>query len=167
MVTQPSPIKSFKFNSFCSYELVRKSRWLGHFAKFFSAKCVKTTDLPADKNYLFAVFPHGMIRSVESSPEKNHFSHRRSHVLIPNLGSPTENCRVRLGGLSIRSALRRCMNSTSLIDHFPFPALEPSATLPPATRSSGSCTQASARESAPSTTTSCVRSIANWCCRGD
>lgn len=98
---------------------------------------------------------------------KNHFSHRRSHVLIPNLGSPTENCRVRLGGLSIRSALRRCMNSTSLIDHFPFPALEPSATLPPATRSSGSCTQASARESAPSTTTSCVRSIANWCCRGD
>lgn len=61
-------INKFQGNYVSSYEFVRKSAWLGHFAKFFSAKCVKTVDLPADKNYLFAVFPHGMIRSVESSP---------------------------------------------------------------------------------------------------
>lgn len=30
-------------------------------ANYYPVKLIKTTNLPVDKNYLFAVFPHGVI----------------------------------------------------------------------------------------------------------
>lgn len=38
----------------------------GHILNYFPHKLVKTVDLPADRNYIFAAFPHGIVRYVKS-----------------------------------------------------------------------------------------------------
>ncbi|CRL03396.1 CLUMA_CG016238, isoform A [Clunio marinus] len=43
------------------YESIRTWRWFHYFTNFFPVSIVKTVDLPPTKNYLFAVFPHGVI----------------------------------------------------------------------------------------------------------
>lgn len=40
---------------------VRSWSWWKHFANYFPVKLIKTTELPPNKNYLFACFPHGVI----------------------------------------------------------------------------------------------------------
>lgn len=40
----------------------RKLPYLKQVGNYFPIDLVKTVDLPADRNYLFAVFPHGLIR---------------------------------------------------------------------------------------------------------
>lgn len=44
-------------------EWVRNWTWWRYYRDYFPIKLVKTTDLDASKNYLFAVFPHGVISS--------------------------------------------------------------------------------------------------------
>lgn len=44
------------------YEKVRTFAWFRHFTNFFPVRVVKTADLSPTKNYLFAVYPHGIIR---------------------------------------------------------------------------------------------------------
>jgi 2-acylglycerol O-acyltransferase 2 len=41
---------------------IRNLSWYRHFANYFPVSIVKTVDLPPTKNYLFAVYPHGVIR---------------------------------------------------------------------------------------------------------
>lgn len=45
-------------------EYYRTMVWLQNFTDYFPVKIVKTVDLPPTKNYLFAVYPHGVIRLV-------------------------------------------------------------------------------------------------------
>lgn len=55
----------FLFNSFeidNSSKYIRSSAWFQNFSDYFPVKIVKTVDLPPTQNYLFGVFPHGVIR---------------------------------------------------------------------------------------------------------
>jgi len=40
---------------------VRNLAWYRHFSEFFPVKVVKTAELPATRNYLFGIYPHGVI----------------------------------------------------------------------------------------------------------
>lgn len=42
-------------------QFIRNMSWFRHFANYFPVSLVKTVDLPPNKNYLFAVYPHGVI----------------------------------------------------------------------------------------------------------
>lgn len=41
---------------------VRNWSWWQYYANYFPVSLVKTAELPADRNYLFATFPHGILR---------------------------------------------------------------------------------------------------------
>lgn len=47
---------------FRRFEFLRGWRMWRHCSNYFPSTLVKTVDLPADRNYIFAVFPHGVIR---------------------------------------------------------------------------------------------------------
>jgi len=40
---------------------MRRLTWWTHFKNYFPVSLVKTHDLPADKSYLFATYPHGVL----------------------------------------------------------------------------------------------------------
>lgn len=40
---------------------MRRLTWWIHFKNYFPVSLVKTHDLPADKSYLFATYPHGVL----------------------------------------------------------------------------------------------------------
>lgn len=44
------------------FEFLRGWRMWRHCSSYFPSQLIKTVDLPANKNYIFAVFPHGVIR---------------------------------------------------------------------------------------------------------
>ncbi|XP_055690247.1 2-acylglycerol O-acyltransferase 1-like [Lutzomyia longipalpis] len=43
---------------------VRNWTWWRYYRNYFPVHLVKTADLPADRNYLFAAFPHGLLSSA-------------------------------------------------------------------------------------------------------
>lgn len=51
---------AYRFNS--SYEFMRSFFLWKHFVDYFPSILVKTVDIPANKNYIFVCFPHGVIR---------------------------------------------------------------------------------------------------------
>lgn len=56
-------LKSYP-KSFIAYrsEYVRTLSWYRHFCDYFPASVIKTAELPPDRNYLFGMYPHGVIR---------------------------------------------------------------------------------------------------------
>lgn len=48
-------------------EFIRNLSWFKHFSNFFPVKIIKTAELPPTTNYLFAIYPHGVIRQVSLS----------------------------------------------------------------------------------------------------
>lgn len=47
----------------CRFLFMRKLTWWTYFKNYFPVSLVKTHDLPADKSYLFATYPHGVLCS--------------------------------------------------------------------------------------------------------
>lgn len=45
------------------FEWMRNWAWWRYYRDYFPVQLVKTVDLPADKNYLFCVYPHGILSS--------------------------------------------------------------------------------------------------------
>jgi len=43
------------------FRFIRRLAWWTHFKNYFPVSLVKTHDLPADKSYLFATYPHGVL----------------------------------------------------------------------------------------------------------
>lgn len=52
----------FNFLSPSSHEFLRGWRLWRYFASYFPLQLIKTVDLPPTRNYVFACFPHGVIR---------------------------------------------------------------------------------------------------------
>lgn len=46
---------------FCRIQWVRELKFFKYMKDYFPVELVKQVDLPTDKNYLFAVFPHGIM----------------------------------------------------------------------------------------------------------
>lgn len=43
------------------FRFMRRLTWWTYFKNYFPVSLVKTHDLPADKSYLFATYPHGVL----------------------------------------------------------------------------------------------------------
>ncbi|KAL5236281.1 hypothetical protein ACI65C_003691 [Semiaphis heraclei] len=43
------------------FRFMRRLKWWTHFKNYFPVSLIKTHDLPADKSYLFATYPHGVL----------------------------------------------------------------------------------------------------------
>lgn len=43
------------------FRFMRRLAWWTYFKNYFPVSLVKTHDLPADKSYLFATYPHGVL----------------------------------------------------------------------------------------------------------
>lgn len=43
-------------------EWMRNWKVWEYYINYFPAKIHKTVDIPADRNYIFAIFPHGLLR---------------------------------------------------------------------------------------------------------
>lgn len=75
----------------------RNSCWMRLFASYFPAKLHKTVDLPANRNYIFAAFPHGVLSTgcflsfaTDTTGFSTHYPGIRSrvvtldfHLLVP------------------------------------------------------------------------------------
>lgn len=55
-------LSSFQTGFLHRFEFLRGWRMWRHCSSYFPSQLIKTVDLPANKNYIFAVFPHGVIR---------------------------------------------------------------------------------------------------------
>ncbi|NP_001155383.1 diacylglycerol o-acyltransferase-like [Acyrthosiphon pisum] len=53
--------RSVAWNSPERFRFIRRLGWWTHFKNYFPVSLVKTHDLPADKSYLFATYPHGVL----------------------------------------------------------------------------------------------------------
>ena len=54
---------SFSVTYFYSISAIRKFKLWTYFRDYFPIRLIKTADLPADTNYLFCVYPHGVLAS--------------------------------------------------------------------------------------------------------
>lgn len=71
----------------CLFRSERLRRWKiwKYHNEYFPAKLIKTVDLPADKNYIFATFPHGILASGAYSAFGNVYG--RFEEIFPGLKS--------------------------------------------------------------------------------
>ncbi|KAF0762384.1 2-acylglycerol O-acyltransferase 2-A-like [Aphis craccivora] len=53
--------RSVAWNSPNRFRFMRRLTWWTYFKNYFPVSLVKTHDLPADKSYLFATYPHGVL----------------------------------------------------------------------------------------------------------
>ncbi|XP_025420308.1 2-acylglycerol O-acyltransferase 2-A-like [Sipha flava] len=53
--------RSVAWSNQIRYRFVRRWSWWKNFKNYFPVTLVKTHDLPADKSYLFATYPHGVL----------------------------------------------------------------------------------------------------------
>ena len=68
--------RSVAWNNPKRFRFMRKLAWWTHFKNYFPVSLVKTHDLPADKSYLFATYPHGVLCAGSFS----NFADRKSVV---------------------------------------------------------------------------------------
>ncbi|XP_050520821.1 2-acylglycerol O-acyltransferase 2-A-like [Daktulosphaira vitifoliae] len=74
------------------FGFVRNWTWWYYYRRYFPVSLIKTHDLPADKTYLFATYPHGMLCSgvfsnfaTNASPFRELFPGLKSFLITLNL----------------------------------------------------------------------------------
>lgn len=66
-------------NLFFRTQWVRSLSYFRYFKNYFPVNVIKTCDLSPDRNYMFGLFPHGLLRWVKSNGDLSRWtrSHRR------------------------------------------------------------------------------------------